>query len=91
MEMVITPRLLSAEFNGKIIDFRPELFGAAEGVVEGRFAKKDAEFFAAVAARDVFFAEVFSQELSECAQEGVPAFVAEGVVEGLEVVEIHHG
>ena len=52
--------VLSAVLDSKVGHVRSELFGAADGVVKGCFAKKDAELFSAVAARDVFFAEVFS-------------------------------
>jgi hypothetical protein len=77
--------------DGQVDDFRSELFGAADSVIERRFAEEDAEFFAAIPAGDVFFAKVFSQELSECAQQRVSSFVAESVVQGFEVVEIDHG
>ena len=76
-----------------MLDALADLLGAHGRLLEGAFGKDESEFFAAVAAGDIFGADG-AQEISPTAAKAwSPAAVSEGVVVAFEVVEIehHHG
>lgn len=84
------PQRLAAQFDIQMFHRFPQLFGTGCGDVEVGTGQDEREFLATVAAGDVFAAGVARDELSECCQQGIAAFMAVVIVETLEVIDIEH-
>jgi hypothetical protein len=66
------------------------LLGARAGLLLVGIGDDQDEFFAAIPAGNVFAADAFVQVFAESTQQRVASTVPEGVVEALEVVQVHH-
>ncbi len=66
------------------------LFCTLKGLVQGSPGHQQDEFFSSITAGHVFVAHTLAQQASKFFQDGVSCFVAVGVIEVFEVVEVQH-